>query len=531
MVSVQRYKNDLDVPGTELLVDKNHLLGLAEDGSVVYVPQPSQNPNDPLNWSKKWKLTQVAILYLYALVNAAGLNWTGTLYQFFTEEFDVSYNELNLSSGMSYLFLAIGCWASEIGATMIGKRLTYIVSSVLVCIASLVFAIKKDYGGLFAYCVINGFAIAPMDTLVEASIGEIFFLHQHGKYMAGYSFCLAVGSVMGPVIAGYFDPWTWCNYSIVILSGFILILQIFFQEESYFERPEVVVTLTGSPSNDYANDSTKGFDGQNLEVRLNRSEDEELGGNRKALVGRMACPIPKRGNGWSIIFKICISPFLTLRYPAVFWVSIAYGIQICWLSLLGATMAEFYNSPPYNFSTTGIGNLNYAGVVGALFGFATIMLSDKYHLWRSSRNNGISEPEFRLEIIFVPIIINTLGLFLYGFGPAYEMHWMVGAVGTGMILYGILCLVGLTLTYVMECYPLQISKTMVAILFVRNIMGTVFNWAFQYWLDAMGIINFTITMAALCLAVNGVAIIFIIWGKRFRKATSGTYLAAVDKED
>lgn len=530
MISDPIIKNDLDVPGTELLVDKNHLLGLAEDGTVVYVPQPSRDANDPLNWSTRWKLAQVAILYLYTLVNAAGLNWVGTLYLFFIQDFGVTYNQLNLASGLSYLLLAIGCWLSGLSASLMGKRLTFISSSFLVCIAALIFAIKKDYAGLFAYLCLNGIAVASMDTLVEASIGELFFLHQHGKFMAGYSFCLALGSGMGPVLAGYFNPWAWFSYTVIILSGAILILQVFFFEESTYQRLEVVVTVIGQPSNDYATDSSKGAEDQNLEVYLHHGSEDEVVGTRRTLVQRMACPMPQ-GRDWSIFFRVCISPFLTLRYPAVIWVSIAYGIQICWLSLMGVTMAQFYSAPPYLFSTTDIGNLNYSGVIGSVFGFATIMLSDKYHVWRSKRNNGISEPEFRLEMMFFPIIINTLGLFLYGFGPAYSMHWIVGAFGTGMICYGILCLVGLSLTYVMECYPLQISKTMVVILFIRNLMGTVFNWVFQYWLDAMGIKSLTITLAMICLAVNGVAIVFILWGKNFRKATSKTYLAAVGKEE
>lgn len=519
MFSYKKYHDDLDVPGTSTLLDENHALGLAEDGIVVFVPQPSTDSNDPLNWSKRWKLIHIIICYVYVLVNAAGLNWTSTVYTTFQMEFDTSYNKLNIASGLSYLFLAIGCWASEISSSMFGKRPTYILSSLLVLLASLVFAVSRTYKGLIIYSIINGLGIAPMDTLVESTIGDIFFLHEHGKYMAIYSGCLAVGSSFGPIFAGYFNPWSWCNYLLIICSGTVAIFQLFFLEESHFDRLKVGIVH----SVDSEFEAKKVPPSQESKTALAESSIEEHLPNRKNFVSRMAIQPPRGRRTWSTIFRVGIAPFVTLRYPAVFWVALAYGIQMFWFSLIGLTAAQFYSEPPYNFSTEAIGNLNYAGVIGSILGALSISLSDKYHIWRSKRNGGISEPEFRLELVFIPIIINTLGLCLYGFGPAFQMPWIVGAIGIGLINYGLLCLVGMTLTYVMESYPEQITKTMVAILFFRNILATIFNWVFQYWLDAMGVKGLTAVLAAICLGINGFAIVFVLWGKNFRKYTSTFY--------
>lgn len=513
MGSHNKYKLDLDVPGTSTLVDEDHHLELAEKGSVVYVPQPSTDANDPLNWSKRWKSVHLVICLLYVLINAAGLNWTSTVYTELMIEFNCTYNELNVTSGMQYLFLAIGCWLSEVGLSLYGKRVTYIVLSLLIVLASVVFAAKETYGGLMAYSVINGLGIAPMDTLVEATIGDVYFLHEHGVYMALYAFFLSIGSSFGSILAGYLNPWRWCNYTLIICAGTVAILQFFFLEESHFERLNV-----STVEHTFSDSETKKADLHDSLTSLG-----EIQTTRKGLVARMAIKPPKGKRTWNTVFQVGISPFITLRYPAVLWVAVAYGVQIFWFSYIGLTMSSFYSEPPYNFSTANIGNLSYAGVIGAVLGTITIAFSDKYHVWRSRRNGGISEPEFRLDLIFGPIIINTLGLCLYGFGPAYSMNWLVGAFGILFINYGLLCLVAITLTYVMECYPGQMTKTMVAILFVRNILGTIFNWVFLYWLDGMGVKALTWMLAAICLVVNGFALVFIYYGKSFRAHTAKWY--------
>jgi len=42
---------DLGIPGTVRLVDAEHEFALSETGDVILVPQPTSDPEDPLNWS------------------------------------------------------------------------------------------------------------------------------------------------------------------------------------------------------------------------------------------------------------------------------------------------------------------------------------------------------------------------------------------------------------------------------------------------------------------------------------------------
>jgi hypothetical protein len=75
----------------------------------------------------------------------------------------------------------------------------------------------------------------------------------------------------------------------------------------------------------------------------------------------------------------------------------------------------FFSSPPYNFSTAGVGYVNIGPFVGALFGLVYGgPLSDWSVKYFAKRNNGIFEPEMRLYLLIGPALFMSGGLIVYG---------------------------------------------------------------------------------------------------------------------
>lgn len=55
---------DLDAPGTVHLIDMDGtMIAEKNNDEVVLIPQPSDNPNDPLRWSKGKKYWQYGLLF------------------------------------------------------------------------------------------------------------------------------------------------------------------------------------------------------------------------------------------------------------------------------------------------------------------------------------------------------------------------------------------------------------------------------------------------------------------------------------
>lgn len=60
-----------DVPGTVLLVElAGHDSGgkhASDRSDIVLVPQPSKDPEDPLNWSRKRKMWSLFMVFVYTM--------------------------------------------------------------------------------------------------------------------------------------------------------------------------------------------------------------------------------------------------------------------------------------------------------------------------------------------------------------------------------------------------------------------------------------------------------------------------------
>lgn len=63
------------------------------------------------------------------------------------------------------------------------------------------------------------------------------------------------------------------------------------------------------------------------------------------------------------------------------------------------------------------------------------------------------EPEFRLWLLIVPKIINSIGLLMYGIGGYDGLPWIVSAdIGTTLLGFGIGSGGAIRLTHAVDCY-------------------------------------------------------------------------------
>lgn len=512
MFEYNKYVLELNIPGTSTLMT-NKEENIPEQ--VVLVPQPTSSLNDPLNWGPIYKNFQFVMVCCYVFILSISMNWFTPVSAVFVEAWNVSYSQINLGSAVMFFVLIPACLAIQICCNTCGRRFIYITSLSLTILSAIVFAVCPNYKGFLAYCGINGIAVSPINVIVEITVADMLFLHQHGKYIAVFVLCLNLGATFGTVFGGYVSAdlptWSWMNYIIIIIASPLLICMIFFLEESMFEREDQLINV-----------QSHSIDGHKLETVVSVREVDSMV-PRKNFLARMKLLADDRKPLREQFFKLITGPFLTLRYPAVVWCTLTYGLQICWYSLIGNTLAQFYSAEPYLFSSRGIGNLSYASLPGLLAALLYLSFSDRYQIRKASANNGISEPEFRLDLLYFPVIINVLGLCLYGFGPAFQMSWVVGALGIAFINFGILGVTSIMFTFILESYPKQATSTILMIIIVQNTIGGIFCWVFQYWMDALTLKGITAFLAAMCFVFNFASIILRLYGKNFRHYTMTWY--------
>lgn len=91
------------VPGTIHLVD----LETSEhdkNGNIVLHPQPSNDPEDPLNWSRKRKQWNIWMVYFYTLGIGIPTTVQYSILTNISEDTGISLADLNTGTGLMFLF-------------------------------------------------------------------------------------------------------------------------------------------------------------------------------------------------------------------------------------------------------------------------------------------------------------------------------------------------------------------------------------------------------------------------------------------
>lgn len=193
--------------------------------SIELVPQPSDDPDDPLNWST-WKkeLNFGSLLLMVAI--------TGVLKTIFLSvnaqlagAYEVSYTSVAALTGVPLILSAVTAFASLVASRVCGKRPLYLASLLLVFIGTVWNTnVATSYSQCMAARIFQGFGWGAFDALVLGSIQDTYFEHERGLRIAIYSI-VAVTTTWGPPLIGGVASQTGSGFSLqfTILSSFFVV--------------------------------------------------------------------------------------------------------------------------------------------------------------------------------------------------------------------------------------------------------------------------------------------------------------------
>ncbi|KAF4633476.1 hypothetical protein G7Y89_g4650 [Cudoniella acicularis] len=463
------------LPGTRLLVDIEHRLHSAHDADkeIVLIPEPSSDPDDPLNWSPVRKHFAFGIVCLYTLMLGGATISPGITYGALIVEFDATVNYLNTGAALSILFLGAGNLLLNPLALRFGRRPVYLFSAVLACVSQVVAAAAQNKGTAIGARILLGFAAAPFEQLPAISVDDQFFIHHRGFGISLYVVALTLGSTLGPLSAGFVIEsmgWRWVYWFYAIFMGAIaIIIFLFLEETAYLRKPNTEST-----------------------------ESAVTGKSTKTFVSRLAL-IPAVRPTEVPFLTLVFNPVRLLISPIVIWGGIVYGFGVSWLSIMAVTANEVFQSPlyGYNFSFSTLGLTNLATLIGAfIMIYAGGAGTDSFMVWKARKNNGIMEAESRIYSTFIAAPIMTGGLILYGVGAAAGLPWIGPVFGMGMIGAGLALSGEVTLGYTSEAFAGiekggegMVAEAVTAMVFVRNCISCAMTFAIAPWIEHSGLRN------------------------------------------
>jgi hypothetical protein len=167
---------------------------LKKHRNTVLQPQPSNSPNDPLNWSNRIKASIFLLLVVTIVAIISIQSMLGTAGRILADRYEVDYPTLvrtlqppGIAAGAAALvvFSAIG--------SIWGKRLPILVSVFVVWMMMIVGYFANSlayYQGVTI--VLNVFSTAP-DLLSAPLITDMVYVHHRGKLMAFAAVVAIVG--------------------------------------------------------------------------------------------------------------------------------------------------------------------------------------------------------------------------------------------------------------------------------------------------------------------------------------------------
>ncbi|BGP21959.1 hypothetical protein JCM10295v2_000836 [Rhodotorula toruloides] len=491
---------------------------------LILVPTPSDDPLDPLNWSRFRKEAAYAVLLL-------GTCLAGTCGPLVAPAFVEMSQQLGrplsqIATGLNgSLVLAIGigsCIFAPI-QTKWGTRPSFLIAAVVAFVSQIwAGASGTNFPSLCAARVLQGLGMGCWFNGAPSAIAAITFVHERGLRIALWNLGLVGGINLGPVISaqicqrqGWHFAFWWQSLAagLVLLGTVILVPEMDYDRSYYYaeleRRREMLTSGSGSPSEDK-------FVPEQKEVVLGKvitaPQDVERGSSSRWTQYRFST-----GSKTDVSFvALFLRPFYYFISPTIIWSALTFSVCFNLLPLAATVYAQVFGAPPYNLSVGGIGLVGgIPPLIGTLIGtFATGPLSDASAKFLSKRNNGIYEPEFRLLPMMLFLVFGGMGF--YGWGMQTSSSWIVPAIFIAILHIGVSAATISCISYVTDSLRDGAADGLGLVVLIKSAIGFGITFIINNWYAARGSRQFFVSLGSLVVATSGLAIPAWIFGKKAR---------------
>ncbi|KAF7563710.1 hypothetical protein G7046_g419 [Stylonectria norvegica] len=519
------------VPGTEIMVDLRgaHFHHASDNpDAVVLVPQPSDDPHDPLNWSPFWKTLIMVNQGLFVIASVVPTLSIAPLTPIFMAEWSSSLTDVALLTGVTVMLLGYCNFFIIPSCEIFGRRITLLVCALLNLGACIWQATATSYGSFLAARILAGTGASANESVMNVVVTDIFFLHERGRYVGAYFWCYFMGLFLGPIISGAVQEhasWRIFFWACTGAQGLNTIgLLLFFPETRRLgmKGPQLITQLLEQTNDDLSK----------LEASSEQAESKspvELGASQPVILGTGKPSRAQFGLFQELDRTACrtvvrhfFTPAYIFFFPIIFWASMSMGSAANALLAVNLLQSPGLAAPPYNFTPSQVGYANFALVVGGLLGLGIAgPWSDYVSQKATEKNKGIREPEMRLWSLAPFIAAAVVGLVVFGVGLQNKWPWpAVIIVGFGFVGIQVVAIPTITITYAIDCYK-PISGEIMAIATVcKNTFGFGMTYFINEWAANDGFIPPAMLLMAMTAGITLIGMVGLIYfGKSARRLT------------
>ncbi|KAI1176154.1 major facilitator superfamily domain-containing protein [Nemania sp. FL0916] len=449
-----------------------------------------EDENNPKNWAKMRKWRTTISVSAFVLLNTLSSTIVAPALPQIARDLHVTSDaeELFLLS-IFVLGFAFGpllaCPLSEVH----GRKITLLLWNVLYLAFNTACGAVYSSAALLVLRFLAGFFCSASQGIGGGFVSDLFTAKERGRAIAVYSIMPLIGPVIGPVLGGViaqYTSWRWTFYAASLLDAVILLPSLFTVEETH----EPVL----------------------LRKEMRRREKET--GREFYTEYDYLEASPKEVYSVALIRPLKLLGTQPIVQVMAVYNAFLYGLVYILYANFPALWTDVYHETPT------IASLNYLSIfVGSAFAaeLATHAI-DRLHRNLTAKHEGVAFPEFRIPVMPPATIVLAAGMFLYGWGAQFELHWIVPNVGAAIFAAGVfVCAIAVNL-YMVDTYGKYAASALAAISTLRQIFGAIFPIFAPYLYCDLGYGWGSSVLGFLALAI-GLPAVLLLWkyGKALRR--------------
>ena len=522
--------------------------GTGRFSHVVLVPQPSDSPNDPLNWPTWKKDLILFIVGMNAGIVGAYGPMLGPGFVPISKQLGITVETLSHATAWLILMLGLCVFLFNPLAKIYGKRPIYVGASVILFVVSIWGAVADNYPSFLGSRVLGGIGMAPYEVLVQATISDLYFVHERGTRLAVWNLFLLCGICGAGFISGYIIEdlgYKWTFGICAILFGIFGLGILLLVPETAYIRPTVTAEVLAARANVDDEKATEKAHGLHIEFQEEIVSSSLTGNGTSpdaAIEAKMSyfksLALTSGRYTDAALWKIFARPFLMFFYPCVLFGFLVYGTTLTWIVVFSVVNGVLFTAPPYNFSVSQAGLTSLSPFIMCIIGEAISgPLNDWICLRLAKANRGIYEPEFRLVLMAVVVVTGCAGFYGFGATVHYQTHWTGPVLTYGLanmaLAFASTCVFGYVLVSFLslrfycneisdpsqDCYPNLAEEAFVAIN-ARNLLTFGLTYFVNTWLAQAGPLAVFNVLGSCFLAVCALTVPLWVFGKRIRSWTA-----------
>ncbi|RAL07153.1 MFS general substrate transporter [Aspergillus homomorphus CBS 101889] len=487
-----------------------------ETGRIRRLPVPSDDPNDPLNFSVWEKTAIIVCCCWFSIMSLSVVGGLGSVLDVFFQLYGAegrTTNQVVWLSTFPSLFVGVGNYIILPLALVCGRRPIMLITTVVLLGSLVGCALSQNWGQHLGFRILMGFATGATESLLPLMLAELTFVHQRGTIYGIYwasqniiTSLLTLGSSYEVAALG----WRWFYWVFVLTVGVGLVIVVFGCFETRYQRGAIFLQNQAVITDQYG--VTRVLNEE--EVRAWLAAQNEIGAPGANARPPMKKTYRQMLNPWSgvsahpvrIVLKTWWQMLESFSSPGVLYATLLASVVLgasVGISLTYNTVLQ-YN---YDWSAASIGLINLGGVFGGLGGMLYAgIFGDRFIVWAAKRAGGVHQPEHHLLLLIAPGLLAVASLILYGFTADGNATWAGPFMGWTLFQVAFVSVLIRTTSFATEAWEKNPGPALVTVVGTKNLV----SFGVSYGLNPMvAKYSYPAAMGILAGVVGGVLLLGI----------------------